>query len=102
METCPHCGVRLPPVVHAYCPDSFAPLDEQPIGPGPSSRTDTRSVAARSGTQVGLLLMLAGIAGLFATVLSATRGNRPDALYTGGGSLTLVVIGSWISGGSTR
>ncbi|MFO0927960.1 MAG: hypothetical protein U0736_13120 [Gemmataceae bacterium] len=36
LDRCPHCGVRLPSVVDAFCSECRGPLDEQPAAPDPA------------------------------------------------------------------
>ncbi|MCI0458363.1 MAG: hypothetical protein L0Z62_15470 [Gemmataceae bacterium] len=95
MEKCPHCGTRLPLVVDAFCPECFSPLEEQQFQPGGSPAADGGSPAERRAAWVTLLIMLGGAAGLFAAVLAATRGSWADAVYTGAGSIVLMILAVW-------
>jgi hypothetical protein len=102
METCPHCGKRLPIVVDAFCPDCRGRLDEPPTIRDAAHAEGDSPRASPRGFPVGLLLMVGGIAAMFSGVLALTRGNWPDALYTAGPGVALVIFGAWHSGRSEQ
>jgi hypothetical protein len=98
LETCPHCGKPLPILVDAFCPECREPLDETP-----AKEANSGEESGRNQFHPGpLLLLLAGMAGMFSGIHLFTRGYWLDGLYTGGGSVALVILGSWFSSGRSQ
>ena len=102
METCPHCGKRLPLVVDAFCPECWERLDEIPVtGENAEGQGDNRR-PSKAGVSIGPFLMMGGLALLFVAVLAFSRRNWPDALNSAITAIVLLAFGTWFSGRSRQ
>ena len=60
-QSCPHCGMDLPLVVDAFCPECREDLSERPSHPIPPGY---RAKQPRIGKKKAVLLIVGGTAGL--------------------------------------
>jgi hypothetical protein len=97
MDTCPHCGTRLPVSVDAFCPDCRQPLGEPPGGPRTGVERPSESRPGHRRVLLGVVIMFGGLAAILVGALACVRRNWPEALVTGGGGLALVLGGAWWS-----
>src|SRR5947207_3094587 len=102
METCPHCGVRLPHVVDAFCPDCFAALDEMPARSAAARKSEAPAEGSALGGLTGLLPMLSGFGVVFVGVAAAMRGQWGEAVYMGSVGMVLILAGVWYLGREQR
>jgi hypothetical protein len=105
-QRCPHCDATLPWVADAYCSSCGNRLDEPP-SPVTGSAANPPPAAppggpSRAGGPLGLVAMLAGVLALFPAALAVTRGSWPDAIYTGGVGVALVISGAVLHGRAGR
>lgn len=80
----------MPSVVDAFCPSCAGRLNEPPA---PVGTATAGGRSPKGGERLGLLMMLGGVLALFPTVMSLARGNWPDAVWTGGVGVLLIIGG---------
>ena len=95
MTTCPHCGVTLPPVIDAFCPECRERLDEAPEN---QTQDGTPAIDRGQEDRAGWLRLLftgVGAMSLLLGLFALARGDWIEALYTGGGGLLIALGGLW-------
>ncbi len=101
MDTCPHCGAKLPPLVDAFCPDCFAALDE-PTAKEKAAFGLKDAPGNTRHTITPVRLILVGAFALFVSFRTVIQGRWAEAMYTLGVAIAFFAFGVWWSARSPK
>lgn len=91
--SCPHCGVTLPYIVDAFCPECRNSLDESPLIHDTIRPQPVGKVEGSPRDLLGFLMIFGGLAAVCIGFLLVGRGAWPEAISTGGGGLVVALLG---------